>query len=67
MGILAGTNFLGLLFTFFIPETTGKSLEDLNDRVDNSTEIVDAGDVELSTPKVDNGYEVVQSNETRGL
>jgi len=30
LGILAATNFLGLLFTFLIPETKGKTLEELN-------------------------------------
>jgi PHS family inorganic phosphate transporter-like MFS transporter len=30
LAILAATNFLGMLFTFMIPETMGKSLEELN-------------------------------------
>jgi len=30
LGILAATNFLGMLFTFLVPETMGKSLEELN-------------------------------------
>ena len=27
---LLGTNFLGMLFTFLVPETNGKTLEELN-------------------------------------
>jgi len=30
LGILAGINFLGMLFTFLVPETKGKTLEELN-------------------------------------
>jgi len=30
LGILAATNFLVMLFTFLVPETMGKSLEELN-------------------------------------
>jgi len=30
LGILAGTNFLGIWFTFLVPETRGKTLEELN-------------------------------------
>jgi len=30
LGILAGTNFLGIWFTFLLPETMGKTLEELN-------------------------------------
>lgn len=40
LGILAATNFIGLLFTFFIPETAGERLEVLNGEdhdIDNST------------------------------
>ena len=30
LGILAATNFLGMLFTFLLPETNGKTLEELS-------------------------------------
>jgi MFS family permease len=30
LGVLAATNFLGMLFTFLLPETNGKTLEELN-------------------------------------
>ena len=30
LAILTGTNFLGMLFTYFIPETNGKTLEELS-------------------------------------
>ena len=30
LGVLAATNFLGMLFTVLVPETKGKSLEELN-------------------------------------
>ena len=30
LGILAATNFLGMLFTFVLPETNGKTLEELS-------------------------------------
>jgi hypothetical protein len=33
LGILAGINFCGLLTTFLIPETMGRSLEELNGEV----------------------------------
>jgi len=39
LGILAGTNFLGMLFTFLLPETMGKSLEELNMDADAKTEV----------------------------
>jgi len=34
LGILAGTNFLGMLFTLLVPETMGKTLEELNGELD---------------------------------
>ena len=37
LGLLAGINFLGILFTFLIPETAGKSLEELNCDMDEDT------------------------------
>ena len=33
LGILAATNFLGMCFTLLVPETNGKTLEQLNDEV----------------------------------
>ena len=38
LGILAAINFCGLLTTFMIPETMGKSLEELNGELDPSLE-----------------------------
>ena len=35
LGILAGTNFLGMFFTFLLPETNQKTLEELNDTILN--------------------------------
>ena len=35
LGILAGTNFLGMLFTFVLPETNGKTLEELSGETEN--------------------------------
>ena len=40
LGILAGTNFLGMLFTFLVPETNGKTLEQLNGEQDED-QVVD--------------------------
>ena len=34
LGILAGTNFLGMIFTLLVPETMGKTLEELNGELD---------------------------------
>ena len=34
LGMLAATNFAGMLFTFLIPETALKSLEELNGEAD---------------------------------
>jgi MFS transporter, PHS family, inorganic phosphate transporter len=48
LGILAAINFLGLLTTFLIPETMGKSLEELNGEAAPSKEImIDAKDSEM--------------------
>jgi MFS family permease len=54
LGILAGINFLGMLFTLLVPETNQKSLEELNEDDELKTEYsevnndVAPGDVELS-------------------
>ena len=47
LGILAAINFCGLLTTFMIPETMGKSLEELN------------GELELVAEKDDKGIDLV--------
>ena len=43
LGILAGTNFLGMIFTLLLPETNGKTLEELSgetkDDYDNEKEV----------------------------
>lgn len=38
LGILAGTNFLGMLFTVLVPETNGKTLEELNGETEEDPE-----------------------------
>jgi len=39
LGILAATNFLGMLFTFLVPETRGKTLEELNGTANSPTKV----------------------------
>ena len=36
LGIFAGFMFLGILFTFLIPETKGRTLEELSDQAETS-------------------------------
>ena len=43
LGVLAATNFLGMLFTVLVPETNGKTLEQLNGEQED-----DGADVELA-------------------
>lgn len=42
--MLAATNFLGMLFTVLVPETNGKTLEQLNGEQEED----DVADVELA-------------------
>ena len=47
LGVLAATNFLGLLTTFLIPETMGKTLEELNGEEISHKEILDTKEAEM--------------------